>query len=458
MSYYGDPKIKYDINHYPERIPSNNLSRNPGARRIEGSRNRSGTSGFAANRIRDQNMLDNKDSQRMGSVGSFGYKSPNNRFNRYKEKGILKPTRNNNTNKQRGIINKLQHFFKRYSLDEYENDTNTEDLQKSINIGGFGKVAESSKTDGTNGFKRLRYDDDIQYPSAPLPVLQALKALQEPPLQPQPQHPIDFHPSNHMQNSSSHYINYYEKELARKDERLRQLEQFRRQLQHEKEELTGKLREKHQQYDLSVSETRQLNQQLIKANELNSNITNKFDQLNQQYELIYQDNDRLRSEVQELHRIEDHYSHDILQLQLQLIDRTYKLKFQQLDHEFTSYQLVRNPQSDSSVSFYSQIDTKLFEYNEYFQKFRQFKTSDALMFRLNLQVITREYDYDTIMELKQLLFKLNDKLVQNFHKKSQKPLTLKLINHLSMIHQLKLNCLQLLQTVDEIVIILADAR
>lgn len=384
-----------------------------------------------------------------------------------RERGILKPKGTNST-KQRGIFDKLQTFFKRYSLNEYENDTNVDNLQNSIDISGLNGY--TNRNESFNDVKRpvtkkLRYDDEIKYEPAPLPNLQESTRRMT-----QMDHDYNEFKKRQDEKRRNERLRQlhqpedlaersgYQRELARKDERLRSLERSIRETRQEVEDLKQQLHDALYSKELLMSKTHQLNKQLIRVNELNFELNNKFDQLNHQYEIVISENNRLALENQDIKTVCEHHVQDFLQLQLQLVDKTYQAKLRELQFEFDTYQLTSNPQMDAKLVYYSQIAAKLAEYKEYFYKFHQLKSSSSLMFLLDLQWLHRDYDYESLTELKVLLLKLSDKLHNNFQKKSHKPLTVKLINHLSLIHQLKVECVQLLQTVDEILIILSDAH
>lgn len=374
-------------------------------------------------------------------------RNPNSlyRFNRplkdreVKTKGILKPS-HAKTNTSDGVIRKLKTFFKGYSLHEYENDTNVDELLKSIDI---------------KPVKRLQYDDEIKYESAPLPDLRANKKLSE----------VRYNDIANNENRVNERVNDWELksqwelnrknewELHKRNERIRILERDRNQLHLEKHGLKHELQELERDNQFLKVEMQHMNENLVRANGLNDDLSSKFDQLNHQHELVQQENSRLVLEMQD-------YQKDFLHLHLQVIEKNYQLEYHYLQDEFEKYHLKSHPELDAHLVYYSQIRNKISEYNDFFQKYHQLKLANAISLTFNLDLISREYDYESIIELRSLLVKLWSKLNENFEKKVSKSRShgSKFTNHLSMIHQLKLQSIELLQTIDEIIVILTNAH
>lgn len=383
------------------------------------------------------------------------------------KEGLLKP-------KENGLFGKLSKFLSKYSLTGYEDDIDTEDLEKSIPLAGYQTLPR----------KKLRYDDG-NYVKGELPVMgrskengqyrkpynnnRATRTRFSPRFEsyepePKPFKSFDL-PYKSKRDSTrlksevgeignfgldqSHLVS----QLTHKTTENHKLSEILKTYKHEVESLENDRRTADQQINHLATELtkcqticRQLNDRVTDFTDQNLElIRENLDLTHENLDLTHENLELQSTVLSQQSVITDLNSHltsansQILDLLLQVNDKEYQNQLLYLNHEYQRYNLLENPRV--ALKFYSQINDKLEEFMQYSDHNQDYVE------------VRHYYDLQTIHDLKRLVEKLYGDLTEKFTRNIGKTSS-KSLHFLSCNYKLREKSLRLLHQLDEIIIIL----
>ncbi|CAH6722404.1 hypothetical protein CLIB1444_09S02828 [[Candida] jaroonii] len=361
-----------------------------------------------------------------------------------KRHGVIKPKKLRNSYNERkndrGILSKLNSFLSNYSLNNYENNIDVTNLQKSyydIQSPKKARFESASSPLDENKSNWMKRNDQ-------------LNKQKEKDFQRQREIEIDFRKKEsqkeRLKQLQRYEVNQYEEIDSLRKENI-ELKSNNNHLLTTNHQANKQLQSITESYNRSQDLLHVKNEENKKLIQENQDLMKNLNQLSQELELVNKTNKSLIEENKTLKQD----SIDHLELKIQLNSSNYLINLKMMEIEFMENNLIKNP--TIKFQYYNEIHDKLIEYEMIFSNYKLFKQDKAY--------IMKNYNYETLIDWKIILNKLNNKLYENFQKRNNKNQGqssqrshFKVINYLSIIHNLRLKIYELLNIIDEILIIL----
>lgn len=333
----------------------------------------------------------------------------------------------------------MNNFLSSYSLNNYENNTDITNLQKSYYDIQSPKKARIHEVSNGHSYENRTW----------MQRNQELNKQKEKEIR-QREVEMDFR-KKESQRERIKQLQRYEDNQYKEIDNLRKenndLRSNNRQLLNANHQANQQIQSITDSYNRSQELLNIKSEEIKNLNQENQDLTKNMNQLSQELEISNKTNKSLIEENKTLKQD----SIDHLELKIQLNSSNYLINLKMLEIEFLENNLIKNP--TIKFQYYNEIHDKLLEYEMIFSNYKLFKQDKAY--------IMKNYNYETLIDWKIILNKLNNKLYENFQKRNNKEQGqlsqrshFKVINYLSIIHNLRLKIYELLNIIDEILIIL----